>query len=204
MFTTFKGKIETQAENELVKKGDAFFFDPSNPYTFENIKIDISDETFEFSKEDIIFSPEQKKKYKNYLQLHHFHGAGKTFSGGVKYKLHRRHEKGQTKYSIEVDEIKAELKLNWINRQLIEWVHGRKVNWAAWQGIGGVAVVIIMVLVFFIPTKTKDVGGGKPDNSTDTSLKNSQTELKANSADTMKKKDTTKTLFDTTTATPNE
>ncbi|HEX7906263.1 MAG TPA: hypothetical protein VF487_20455 [Chitinophagaceae bacterium] len=161
MFNTFKGRIETQAENEIVKKGDAFLFNDSNPYTLEFIKVNISNENFTFSKEDIIFSTKQKEKYQNYLQLHPFYGAGRPFSDGVKYILHRHHEKGKTKYSIEVDNIKAELRLSWWNRQRIEWVHGRKVNWNAWQGIGAVAVVFIMLLVFFVPTLTKDVSGNK-------------------------------------------
>jgi len=103
-------------------------------------------------------------------------------------------EKGKTLYSIEVDEIKADLKLNWINRQLIEWVHGRKINWAAWQGVGAVAVVIIMVLVFFIPTKTKDVGGDKPSTTQVTTPTDSPNVSKQGFADTTKKNNDTKTL----------
>ena len=63
MFTTFKGKIESQPDSEAIKKCDAFLFKPSNPYTEEFIRIDISSEVFVFSKEDIVFTPKQKIKY---------------------------------------------------------------------------------------------------------------------------------------------
>jgi hypothetical protein len=144
MFKTFKASIETQIESELIKKGEVFNFDPNNHLAAEFITQNISHEIFRFSKEDIIFSTKQKKKYKDYLRLHPFNGG--IFADGIKYKLERVHIKGDTKYLIEIDDLKAELKINWYNRKKIEWVHGKKINWT----IGQVIVASLALVAFCI------------------------------------------------------
>lgn len=177
MFKTFKASIETQVESELIKKGEAFNFNPNNPWTAEFIIQNITHEIFKFSKEDVIFSSKQKKIYKDYLRLNPFSGG--VFADGVKYKLERLHNKGDTKYFIEVDELKAELKLNWYNKLKIEWVHGKKINWVIWQvTIGALALIAVSVVGYFNyikPTNTtppliKDTLKGNKINSSDTSI----------------------------------
>ena len=207
MFTTFKGKIESLPDGETIKKCDAFLFKPSNPYTEEFIRIDISNELFVFSKEDIVFTPKQKIKYGNYLQLHPFQDVGKTFSDGVKYKLDRQHIKGRTEYTIEVDEIKLSLNLNWWNRGLIEWVHGRKVNWNLWQAIIGIVLIIVTIIGIVVQVlATSNSSKDGTDNSTTEKIEKTN-ESAYRVTDTTKKSDNTKFLngyYDTTNGTPGD
>lgn len=155
MFRTFKASIETQIESDLLQNGVVFNFNPHNPWTAEYIIQNITSEIFEFSKEDILFSTRQKRRFKNYLKLNPFSGG--LFADGVKYKLNRIHERGKTNYIIEVDGDHARLKLNWLNRQKIEWVHGRKVSWEMIVAIATVLILLYYILTFFIPIKSKNV-----------------------------------------------
>lgn len=191
MFKTFKASIETQVENELIKKGDAFNFNPHNPWTAEFVIQDVTKQIFEFSKEDIIFSEIQKEQYKDYLRLNPFSGG--VFADGVKYKLFREHEKGKTNYIIEVDGDKAKLKLGWWNRQKIEWVHGKKVNWTIWQVmVASIAVIVVGTVGYFNYTKNTSSPTTK-----DTLIKSNTNQLPSHVADTTKKSDSTISLPDT-------
>jgi hypothetical protein len=144
MLKTFKASIETQVENELIKKGTVYKFDPAYPQV-EYVVYDLRNEVFEFSKEDVIFSKAQKEKYKDYLHLNPFSGG--LFADGVKYTLHRSHVKGDTVYEIEIDGNKAVLNLDKINKGKIEWVHGRKVNWPIWQVSVAIAAIIVAAII---------------------------------------------------------
>lgn len=192
LFKTFKGHIETQQEGGLLKKGDIFFFHPENHHLQDKVIYNVRHEIFQFSKEDIIFSPRQKKQYENYLQLHPVSGHGTTFSDGVKYTLHRLHEKGETKYSIEVDGHKADLILNWCNRQKIEWVQGRKINWKIWQVIiPSLALIAFCIFGYLNYTKTTATA---PTTTTDTLPKKNTNQLPSHGVDTIKKSDSINTL----------
>lgn len=193
MFRTFKASIETQVEAELIKKGEVFNFNPNNPWTAEFIIHNITHEVFEFSKEDIIFSLRQKQQYKDYLHLNPFSGG--IFADGVKYRLERAHKKGDTKYFIEVDELKAELKLNWWNRQKIEWVHGRKINWTKWQ-VAIASLAFIAFCVFGYLNYTKPIQNIKPQTTEEPLPKSNTNQLPLYAADTIKKKDSTISLPD--------
>lgn len=197
MFKTFKASIETQVENGLIKKGDAFNFNPNNPWTAGFIIEDVTKQIFEFSKEDIIFSPKQKKKYKDYLRLNPFSGG--VFTDGVKYTLNREHEKGKTNYIIEVDGDKAKLKLDWYNRQRIEWVHDKKVNWKIWSFVVA-SLMLIAYCLFEYLNYTKATKNTTPPTTVDTLTKNKTNQSISRDAETTKKTDSIKT-FDVTTDT---
>lgn len=191
IFNTFKASIETKYGGRL-KDGEVFFFHPDNTYTHEGIVHNLKGVIFEFSEQDIIFTEQQKIKYGGYLQLHPIHGYGETFSDGVKYKLHRRHEKGETKYSIQVDGHEADLVLNWCDKQKIEWVHGRKINWNVWIFIAAILVPVIMIFQW------KCSGSSNNDSKSTTTLPfdtiKKVKESFLNFSDTTKKSDSLKTL----------
>ena len=190
MFRTFKASIETQVEAELIKKGEVFNFNPNNQWTAEFIIQNITHEVFEFSKEDIIFSSKQKEQYKDYLRLNPFSGG--VFADGVTYKLERTYKKGDIKYFIEVDGLKVELKLNWWNREKIEWVHGKKVNWTIWQvTVASIAVIVVGTVGYFNYTKNTS-----PPPTKDTSIKSNTNQLHSHAADTSKKNDSKISLSD--------
>lgn len=190
MFRTFKASIETQVEAELIKKGEVFNFNPNNPWTAEFIIQNITHEVFEFSKEDIIFSPKQKEQYKDYLRLNPFSGG--VFADGVTYKLERTPKKGDIKYFIEVDGLKAELKLNWWNKQKIEWVHGKKVNWTIWQvTVASIGVIVVGTVGYFNYTKNTS-----PPQTKDRLVKNNTNQMPSHVADPTKKNDSIISLPD--------
>lgn len=188
IFNTFKASIETQVQGDLIKKGEAFNFNPNNPWAAEFIIQNITSEIFEFSKEDVIFSTAQIKKYKDYLKLNPF--AGGLLADGVKYKLDRTHKKGEIVYIIDIDGDKAQLKLDWLNKQKIEWVHGRKINWTKWQVAAAFTAAAVAATVgYFIYNKPI------PKQPTEEALpKNNTNQLPARGVDTTKKSDKIKTL----------
>jgi hypothetical protein len=188
IFTTFKASILTNPGGHL-NKGDVFFFHPDNPYTTENIVHNLKGIVFEFSQEDIMFSEQQKIKYGKFLLLHPIQGVGDTFSDGVKYTLLRQHVKGKTEYSIEVDNQKADLILDWYNKQKIEWVHGKKVNWTTWQVAAAfTAAAFVGIVGYFNYNKPTIL-----EPSTDTLKTGNKNQLPLNDIDTTKKNDSLKT-----------
>jgi hypothetical protein len=122
MFKTFKASIKAVVPPNV--KADSFI-SSATEYGFYNLV----GEKFEFSKEDVVFTHHQKEKYKDTLRLNPVMGG--LFADGVKYNLIKKHIKGNTKYQIEVDGSKADLIIDWWNRQKIEWVHGKNINWKA-------------------------------------------------------------------------
>jgi hypothetical protein len=89
--------------------------------------------------------------------------------------------------------LKAELKLNWWNRQKIEWVHGKKVNWTIWQvTVASIAVIVVGTVGYFNYTKNTS-----PPPTKDTLIKNNTNQLPSHVVDTTKKNDSITSLPDT-------
>jgi hypothetical protein len=180
MFERFKGQIDTSKFN--FKKKATIFLSP----------IEIEKEIFEFSKEDILFSSNQKKRLENVILLHvtPVQMYSYSFTNGTKYKLIRDHINGEIVYKIEIFGFKMPLKLTWINRKKIEWVHGRKINWTIWQ----VTVTIIAVIVAGTVGYCNHNKNTSPQTTTDTLTKSKANQLPYHGVDTTKKSDSIRNL----------
>jgi hypothetical protein len=190
---TFKASIKTKAGHPSLKEGDVFFFHPKNNHLHDKVIYSIKHEVFEFSNEDVLFTDKQIEKYQNYLQLHPVSGVGETFSHGVKYKLNRRSEFGKTVYSIKVGNQEADLIMNWCNRQKIEWVHGRKINWKIWQVVVP-SLALIAFCIFGYLNYIKPTQGTTPPATADTLQKNNTNLLLPHGVDTTQKSDSITSL----------
>ncbi len=124
MFRTFKGNLiiinpPNALGEKLIPDGLMWHFRLGNP---ELPTVDVSNEEFEFTKDEILFSPEQINRYGDGLRLDPF---DTKFSDEIKYTLHKHYQRGKPRYEIKIEQYSLSVNLTWWNKFKLNVIHNR-------------------------------------------------------------------------------
>ena len=124
MFRTFKGNLiiinpPNVLGEKLIPDGLMWHFRLGNP---ELPTVDVSNEIFEFTKDEVLFSSEQINRYGDGLRLDPF---DTKFSDEIKYTLHKHYQRGKPRYEIKIDNYSLAVNLTWWNKFRINVIHNR-------------------------------------------------------------------------------
>lgn len=120
MFRTFKGQLETIIGSDILPDG-TMWIEPSSGHI--NFTKDMSNEIFTFSKDEIIFSDEQLKTYKDFIRLDPF--LGTKLRDGTKYTLNKHYKKAKANYEIDIDKLPLKIHTNPWNKFRLNTIHNR-------------------------------------------------------------------------------
>lgn len=121
---TFKGNLiminpANALGEKLIADGFMWHFRLGNP---ELPTINVSGEVFEFTKDEILFSPEQINRYGDGLRLDPF---DTKFFDEIKYTLHKHYRRGRPKYEIKIGEYPLIINLTWWDKFKLNVIHDR-------------------------------------------------------------------------------
>lgn len=124
MFKTFKGNLiiinpPNAMGEKLIPDGLMWHFRLGNP---ELPTVNISNEVFEFTKDEILFSTDQINRYGDRLRLDPF---DTKFYDEIKYVLHKHYRRGKPIYEIKIDNYTLTINLTWWDKFKLNVIHNR-------------------------------------------------------------------------------
>ena len=149
MLSTFKGKLVmlnplNPLGQKLLPDGLMWHDQIGNP---ELPTVDTTNELFEFTKDEVLFSSAQIKKYGEGLCLD---PLDTKFKDEIKYTLHKRYQRGKPIYEIKIDQYYLTIVLSWMDKFKLNVIHNRywlfnEKKWFATFSLSLAAFVLALV-----------------------------------------------------------
>lgn len=156
MLSTFKSRLiivnsPNSLGEKLIRDGLMWHFQIGNP---ELPTVDTSWEEFELTKEEILFSAEQIKKYGKGLRLDPF---DTEFGDETKYELYKHYQRGKVQYEIKIKKYTLVLVLSKWDKFKLNIIHDRYwlFNEKKWFVTFAISILALIVAIIALFIKTK-------------------------------------------------